>query len=76
MLPLIQGIAAMSRSFLAVLAIAVGLPFLILLALVNSASGVSSSVFTSALGLVIGSVFLMLVVFEIKRIVDLPPDTH
>ena len=44
----------MSRSFLAVLAIAVGLPFLILLALVNSASGVSSSVFTSALGLVIG----------------------
>lgn len=66
----------MSRSFLAVLAIAVGLPFLILLALVSSASGVSSSVFTSALGLVIGSVFLMLVVFEIKRIVDLPPDTH
>ncbi|WP_114943088.1 hypothetical protein [Microvirga calopogonii] len=66
----------MSRSVLAVLSIAVGLPFLILLALVSSASGVSSSVFTSAVGLVIMSVFLMLVVYEIKRIVDLPPDAH
>ncbi|EIM27153.1 hypothetical protein [Microvirga lotononidis] len=66
----------MSRSVLAVLSIAVGLPFLILLALVSSTSGVSSSVFTSALGLVILSVFLMLVVYEIKRIVDLPPDAH
>ncbi|QRM29247.1 hypothetical protein [Microvirga sp. VF16] len=66
----------MSRSFLAVLAIALGLPFLILLALVSSASGVSPSVFTHALTLVIVSVFLMLVVFEIKRIVDLPPDAH
>jgi len=66
----------MSRSVLAVLSIAIGLPFLILLALVSSASGVSSSVFTSAVGLVIMSVFLMLVVYEIKRIVDLPPDAH
>ncbi|WP_262028791.1 hypothetical protein [Microvirga sp. Mcv34] len=65
----------MSRSVLAVLSIAVGLPFLILLALVSS-SGVSASVFTSAIGLVIMSVFLMLVVYEIKRIVDLPPDAH
>jgi hypothetical protein len=66
----------MSRSVLAVLAIALGLPFLILLALVSSASGVSTSVFTHALGLVIISVFLMLVVFEIKRVADLPPDAH
>ena len=66
----------MSRSVLAVLAIALGLPFLILLALVSSASGVSASVFTHSLGLVITSVFLMLVVFEIKRIADLPPDAH
>jgi len=66
----------MSRSVLAVLSIAVGLPFLILLALVSSTSGVSPSVFTSAIGLVIMSVFLMLVVYEIKRIVDLPPDAH
>jgi hypothetical protein len=66
----------MSRSVLAVLAIALGLPFLILLALVSAASGVSASVFTHALGLVIMSVFLMLVVFEIKRIADLPPDAH
>jgi hypothetical protein len=66
----------MSRSVLAVLGIALGLPFLILLALVSSSSGVSPSVFTSALGLVITSVFLMLVIYEIKRIADLPPDAH
>ena len=66
----------MPGPFLAVLAIAVGLPFLILLALVSSASGVSASVFTSAIGLVVMSVFLMLVIFEIKRLADLPPDAH
>jgi len=33
-------------------------------------------VFTHALGLVITSIFLMLVIYEIKRIVDLPPDLH
>ena len=66
----------MSRSVLAVLSIALGLPFLILLALVSSASGVSPSVFTSAVGLVILSVFLMLVVYEIKRSGELPPDAH
>lgn len=66
----------MSPSIVAVMAIALGLPFLILLALVSSASGVSASVFTSALGLVIMSVVLMLVVYEIKRIADLPPDAH
>jgi len=71
-----KGIHPMSGSFLAVLAIALGLPFLILLAIVSSASGVSASVFTSALGLVIMSVFLMLAVYEIKRIADLPPDAH
>jgi len=71
-----KGIHPMPGSFLAVLAIALGLPFLILLAIVSSASGVSASVFTSALGLVIMSVFLMLVVYEIKRIADLPPDAH
>jgi hypothetical protein len=67
-------IRPMPRPFLAVLAIALGLPFLILLAIVSSSSGVSASVLTSALGLVIMSVFLMLAVYEIKRIADLPPD--
>lgn len=66
----------MSRSFVAVLVITLGLPFLILLAIVSSASGVSVSVFTNALGLVVLSMFLMLAVFEIKRIADLPPDSH
>jgi hypothetical protein len=66
----------MPGSFLAVLAIALGLPFLILLAIVSAGSGVSASVFTTALGLVVMSVVLMLVVYEIKRIADLPPDAH
>ena len=66
----------MSRPLFAVLAIALGLPFLILLALVSSASGVSASVFTSAVGIVVMSVSLMLVIYEIKRIADLPPDAH
>ncbi|MBD2748514.1 hypothetical protein IC232_17610 [Microvirga sp. BT688] len=66
----------MPRSFFTVLAITLGLPFLILLAIVSSASGVSASVLTSTLGLMIMSVFLMLAVYEIKRIADLPPDAH
>jgi hypothetical protein len=66
----------MPRSFLAVLAIVLGLPFLILLAIVSSSSGVSASVLTNALGLVVMSIVLMLVVYEIKRIADLPPDAH
>ncbi len=66
----------MSRPLFAVLAIALGLPFLILLALVSSATGVSASVFTSAVGIVVMSVSLMLVIYEIKRIADLPPDAH
>jgi hypothetical protein len=70
------GIAPMSRPLFAVLAIALGLPFLILLALVSSATGVSASVFTSAVGIVVMSVSLMLVIYEIKRIADLPPDAH
>ena len=66
----------MPGSLLAVLAIAVGLSFLILLAIVSAGSGVSASVFTTALGLVVMSIVLMLVVYEIKRIADLPPDAH
>lgn len=66
----------MPRSFLAVLAIVLGLPFLLLLAIVSSASGVSASVLTNALGLVVMSIVLMLAVYEIKRIADLPPDAH
>ena len=66
----------MPGSLLAVLAIALGLPFLVLLAIVSAGSGVSTSVFTSALGLVVMSIVLMLVVYEIKRIADLPPDAH
>jgi hypothetical protein len=66
----------MPRSILAVLAIALGLPFLILLALVSSASGASASVFTSALGIMLMSAFLILAIFEIKRVAELPTDTH
>lgn len=66
----------MSRSVAAVLAIALGLPFLILLALVSSASGASASVFTHAIGIMVLSAFLMLTIFEIKRVSELPTDAH
>jgi hypothetical protein len=60
---------------IAVVAITVGLPFLILLAVVSSSSGVSTSVLTNALGIMVFSICLTLVIFEIKRIADLPPDS-
>ena len=65
-----------SRTIIGILALTLGLPFLILLAIVSSASGASASVFTSALTIMVISVFLMLVIFEIKRIADLPPDSY
>jgi hypothetical protein len=78
MMPLsFQGFAPMlSRSLIAVLAITIGLPFLILLGLVFSGSGASTGIFTSVLTIAVLSMFLMLMIFEIKRIADLPPDAH
>jgi hypothetical protein len=64
------------RPLIAVLAITLGLPFLILLALVSSASGVSASAFTTSLTIAVLSLFLVLMVAEIKRIADQPPDQH
>lgn len=64
------------RSFIAVLSIALGLPFLILLALVSSGSGVSPKALTSVLNILVLSTFLILMVFEIKRLVDQPTDSH
>lgn len=66
----------LSRSFIAVLVITLGLPFLIFLALVNSAAGISTSVFTSTLTIAVLSVFVVLMIFEIKRLAELPPDEH
>lgn len=66
----------LSRPVIAVLAITLGLPFLILLALVSSGSGASTSIFTSALALAVFSVFLILMIFEIKRIAEQPPEGH
>lgn len=68
--------AMLSRSFIAVLAISLGLPFLILLALVSSGSGVSSKALTSVLNIFVLSAFVTLMIFEIKRIVDQPTDHH
>jgi hypothetical protein len=64
------------RSFIAVLAISLGIPFLILLALVSSGSGVSSKAITSVLNITVLSAFLTLMIFEIKRIADQPSDGH
>lgn len=65
-----------SHLMIAVLAITIGLPFLILLAIVSSGAGVSSGVFTSALTIAILSTFVVLMIFEIKRIADQPPEGH
>jgi len=64
------------RPIIAVLAITLGVPFLILAALVYADSGISPSILTSALTIAVLSVFLILMIFEIKRIADLPPDSH
>ena len=68
--------AMLPRSFIAVLAIALGLPFLILLALVSSGSGVSPKALTSVLNILVLSSFVILMIFEIKRLVDQPTDGH
>jgi fatty acid desaturase len=59
---------------IALLAMTLGLPFLILLALVYSGSGASTDILTAVLAIVVFSTFLMLMVFEIKRLADLPSD--
>jgi len=64
------------RPIVAVLAITLGLPFLLLLALVSSGAGVHVGVFTSALTVVVFSIFVILMIFEIRRIVEQPPDGH
>jgi hypothetical protein len=64
------------RSFIAVLAISLGIPILILLALVSSGSGVSPRAFTSVLNIMVLSAFVTLMIFEIKRIADQPSDGH
>jgi hypothetical protein len=61
---------------LATSAMTLGLPLLILLAIVNSNFGVSYSVFNNALAIIVLSTFLMLMVFEIKRISELPPGSY
>jgi hypothetical protein len=57
---------------IAVLAMTLGLPFLILLALVSPGSGASSDIITVVLAIAVFSTFLMLMIFEIKRLADLP----
>ncbi len=60
----------------AIAAITLGLPFLILFAIVHSASGVSPSVLSTLIGAMILSTFLVLMVFEIRRIANLPRDSE
>jgi hypothetical protein len=60
----------LSRPILAMVAITLGLPFLILVALVVSSSGISTKAFTSVLTIIVLSSFVTLMIFEIKRIAD------
>ncbi len=64
------------RLLIVILAITLGLPFLMLLAIVSSGSGVHSVVFTNALTIAVLSAFLALMISEIKRVAELPPEKH
>lgn len=64
------------RSVIALVALALGIPFLILFAVIASNPGISSSVFSNIIGTAIVMTFVILVVFEIKRIADQPSDPH
>jgi hypothetical protein len=66
----------LSRPIVAVLAITLGLPFLILFAVVSSAAGAEVHIFTTVLKGTVFGTFLILMIFEIKRLVDQSPDGH
>ncbi len=55
-------------------AITVGIPALLLIALIGMNPGVQDGSFASILTLLIGSAFLIAAVFEIKRLADQPSD--
>jgi hypothetical protein len=61
---------------IAVILITLGVPLLVLVALVSLTSGIDSSVLTSILTMAVLSTFLVLMIFEIRRLVELPPDEH
>jgi hypothetical protein len=61
---------------IAMLVITLGLPFLILLALVALTPAVSDSILTNVLFITVLSTFGILMVYEIKRVADQPPDEH
>jgi hypothetical protein len=64
------------RPIIALLALTIGLPFLVLFAVVSSAAGAEVQIFSTVLqGTVLGT-FLILMIFEIKRLVDQSPDGH
>jgi hypothetical protein len=44
--------------------------------MIYSAAGVSISVFNSALAIIILATFIVLMLFEIRRIADLPPGSY
>jgi hypothetical protein len=61
---------------IAALVVALGTPFLLLLAIVSFSPGVSAEIFTHIVGGAIVATFLVLMGAEIKRIADQPTDAH
>jgi hypothetical protein len=64
------------RWLIGVLAVTLGLPLLLLYALVFSTGAVNPAVFNTIVGSAIIGMFLILMGVEIKRIADQPSDSH
>jgi hypothetical protein len=64
------------RLIIAVVAITLGLPFLVMFAVVSSAAGSKVRIFTTVLQGTVFRTFLILMIFEIKRLADQPSDNH
>jgi len=64
------------RTIIGLIALALGLPFLVLIALTASNPGIHSGFLGSILGGSILMTFVVLLIFEIKRLADESSDTH
>ena len=64
------------RPIVAGLVIALGLPVLVLFAIVFLTSGVSSAIFSNIVTAAVIMSFVILMVFEIRRLADQSSDAH
>jgi hypothetical protein len=70
------GYAMLSRPVITMIAIALGLPFLILFVITASNPNISSGIVSIIVGGSIIMSFVVMFIFEIKRLADQPSDPH